>query len=105
MCNLDESTALSKIEDLSTLRNTYIGSSLKYACQFWTKHLAKVSASSDGSEEVQKAIDNFFATGFLFWVEALILLGNLDIGVYALNDIEQWYTLVSFMLRFNQGLY
>ena len=101
MCKLDEYTALSEIEDLPILRNTYICSSLKYACQFWTKHLAKVSGSSDGAEEVQKAIDNFFATGFLFWVEALILLRNLDIGIYALNDIEQWHMLVSIMSRFN----
>ena len=100
MCELDDCTTLSEVEDLSGLMNTYVDDSLKYACQFWANHLTKVSTSSDGVEEVQKAINNFFATGFLFWVEALILIGNLGIGVYALNDIEQWYMLVSFTLRF-----
>ena len=105
ICKLDEYTTLSETEDLPILRNTYIGGSLKYACQFWTNHLAKVSGSSDCAGEVQKAIDIFFTTGFLFWVEALILLGNLDIGVYALNDIEQWHMLVSLMSKFNQDLF
>ena len=105
MCKLDDYTALGKIEDLSVLRNTYVDDSLQYACQFWATHLAKISGSSDGAEEVQKAVDNFFATSFLFWVEALILIGNLDIGVYALNDVEQWYMLVSLMLRLNQTLF
>ena len=100
ICKLDDYTVLSKIEDLSTIRNTHINDSLKYACQFWTNHLTKVSVSSDSTEAVQKAIDNFFATGFLFWVEVLVVIGNLDIGIYALNNIEQWYILVSSMLRF-----
>ena len=105
MCNLDEYTALSKIEDVSILRDTYIDDSLEYACQFWTNHLAKVSTSSNSTEEVQEAVDNFFTTGFLYWVEALVLIGNLNIGVYALNDIEQWYTLVSLMMGFKQSLF
>jgi hypothetical protein len=42
-------------------------------------------------EEVQKAIDNFFTTHLLDWIEVLALTGNLGIGVYAMNDVEQWY--------------
>jgi len=104
ICNLDNHAVLSEVEDLSTSRTTYIGDALEYACHFWTKHLVKVPGSGHGVEEVFKAIDNFFKTGFLFWVEVLILTGNLDIGVYALNDIEQWYTLVSDVLGFHQNL-
>jgi hypothetical protein len=25
-------------------------------------------------------------------------MGNLDVGVYAINNIEQWYTAVSFII-------
>jgi len=94
ICNLDDKTALSEIKDL-TQKTSHIGSALEYACCFWTKHLAKVSGASGGIEEVYKAINKFFETGFLFWVEVLILMGKLDIGVYALSDIQQWCMLVS----------
>ena len=104
ICNLDDHAVLSEVKDLPTHRTTYIGVALKYACRFWTKHLAKVPGSGHGVEEVYKAIDKFFKAGFLFWIEVLILTGNLDIGVYALNDIEQWYTLVSDVQSFYQNL-
>ena len=105
ICNLDDYGVLSEIRDLSAVRTTYIDHTLGYACHFWTKHLAGISESSDGLEEVHRAIDDFFGTGFLYWVEVLILMENLDIGVYALHDIEQWYTLVSFTQGFHQDLY
>ena len=95
ICDLDIHTVLSDIKDLSTLRNTYIGNTLEYACQFWTNHLIHISDTSGGTTEVHQRINDFFATGFLFWIEVLILTENLDIGIYALNNIEQWYKLVS----------
>jgi len=104
ICNLNNFTVLSEVEDLPTLRATCIGGALEYACHFWTSHLAKIPGSSNGVEEVHMAIDKFFKTGFLFWIEVLILTGNLDIGVYGLNDIEQWYTLVSDVQSFCQNL-
>ena len=104
ICKLDDYIILSETEDLSTARRTYIGDALEYACCFWTNHLAKVTDISDGVTEVHKMIDDFFATGFLCWVEVLIFTRNLDIGVYALNDIEQWYMLVSHIYSFHQIL-
>ena len=52
-------------------------------------------SSGHGAKEVQKAINEFFTTHLLFWIEVLIIMGDLDIGVYAINDIKQWYILVS----------
>jgi len=95
ICKLDDHVVLSKTEDLPTLRATCISNTLKYACQFWANHLAKIPGDIDGIEDVQKAIEDFFTTGFLFWVEVLILTENLGIGIHALHNIEQWYTLVS----------
>ena len=95
ICNLDGHVNLRDIEDLSKLKATHIGAALEYACRFWASHLAKVSHSSCGIEDVHHAIDRFFETSFLFWIEVLILTRNLDIGVYALNGIEEWYALVS----------
>ena len=95
ICELDNHVILSKVEDLPTSRATYIGDALGYACCFWTKHLAMVHSSSPDVEEVHKAIEKFFTLHLLFWIEVLSLMGNLDAGVYAINDIQQWYTLVS----------
>ena len=79
----------------SALQKDHIGDALEYVCCFWTKHLLEVPDNSSCIAEVQKAIDNFFATHLLDWIEVLAITGNLGVGVYAINDVEQWCTLVS----------
>ena len=96
ICKLDDYTILSEVKDLPNRQKDHIGDALEYACCFWTKHLLKVPSNS-GVKEVQEAIDRFFPTCLLFWIEALILVGKLDNGVHALHDIQQWYILVSNM--------
>ena len=96
ICNLDDFAILGKVEDLSTCRKVHIGDSLEYACHFWTRHLMETPTSGHGVEEVLKAIEEFFTTHLLFWIEVLIIMGNLDISGYSINDIKQWYTSVSF---------
>ena len=105
ICNLDDYTVLSEVEDLATLQKTFIGGDLEYACHFWTKHLIKTTSSSCDAEEVQKAIDEFFTTYLLFWIEVLVIMGNLSVGVYVINDIQQWYTSVSHKILVCQSLY
>ena len=95
ICRLDDHAILGEVKDLSGHCKDYIGDALGYACCFWTKHLVKIPSGSPDVKEVQKAIDNFFKTHLLFWIEALGLMENLDVGVYALNDVQQWYMLVS----------
>ena len=95
ICNLDDNAVLSDVDDLSARRKAHIGDALGYACQFWTKHLLGIPSSSSDVKKVQKAIDRFFTTHLPFWVEVLILIGNLDAGVHSINDIKQWYILVS----------
>ena len=96
ICNLDDFATLSEVEDPPTLQQIHIGDALEYACCFWTNHLMKIPGSSP-NVEVQKAIDEFFTKHLLFWIEVLSLTGNLNIGIYALNSILQWYTLVSWI--------
>jgi len=102
ICELDDYVFLSNIEDLPERKATYIGDTLEYACCFWTKHLmGTISSSLD--VEVHEAIDKFFTTCLLFWIEALSLMGNLEVGNHALNDIQQWYILVSCTLCILSG--
>jgi hypothetical protein len=95
ICNLGDFTALDEVKDLPTRRIACVGEALEYACCFWTKHLLKTPSNGYSVKKVQRAIDGFFTTCFLHWIEVLCLIGSLDIGVYALNDVREWYTLVS----------
>ena len=95
ICKLDDYTILSEVKDLSTHQKDHIGDALGYACCFWTKHLLEIPGNSPYIEEAQKAIDDFFTTYLPFWIEVLSLMGKLKIGLYAFNDIQQWYALVS----------
>jgi hypothetical protein len=97
ICNLDDYAILNETKDLPVRLKTHIGDALGYACQFWTRHLVEVSSSSDAVEEVCKTIDEFFMTHLLDWIEVLSLMGNLTIGVHALNDVQEWCMLVSCM--------
>jgi len=97
ICKLDDYALLSQVEDLPACRRAYIGDALGYACRSWTNHLMGVSNSSIGIDEVLQAINEFFLNHFLFWIEVLSLMENLDVGVHALNNIQQWYTSVSYV--------
>ena len=95
ICKLDNHIPLSEVKDFPSHRSAYIGDALEYACHYWTTHLASTTSSNLDVEEIQEAIDIFFTTEFLFWVEVLSLIGNLEVAVYALNDIQQWSAVVS----------
>ena len=95
ICNLDDYAILSEVKGFSTQKKDHIGDALEYACQFWTKHLLGVPSDSPCVQEVQRAIDHLFTKHFMHWIEVLVLVGNLNVGVHAINDIGQWYTGVS----------
>ena len=95
ICDLDDYASLNKVEGLHVCCQTQIGDALGYACQFWAKHLVEVPSNGPGVGEVHKAINEFFITHLLYWIEVLSLMGILDVGVYALKNIQQWYLSVS----------
>ena len=105
ICNLDDYAVLSEVKDLSNQKKDHIGGALEYACQFWTKHLLGIPNNSLCVQEVQGAIDQFFTIHFLHWIEVLVLVGNLSVGVHAINDVERWYTGVSTMWDICWDLY
>ena len=95
ICNLDDYVSLDEVEDLPTRCQAQIGDALGYACQFWAKHLMEVPNNGHSAGQVHKAIDEFFPTCLLFWIEVLSLMEILDVGVYALKNVQHWYMLVS----------
>ena len=95
ICNLDDHAVLSRVKDISTHQKSHIGDALGYACCFWTRHLMKTPSSYYDPKGVKMAIDEFFTTYLLFWIEVLVIMGNLDASVHAIDDIQQWYISVS----------
>jgi len=104
ICNLDDYTVLSEVEDLPTRKKEHIGGALEYACRFWPKHLLRVPGNSSHVGEVWEAIEKFFTKHLLYWIEVLALVGDLGVGVYAMDDIEQWCALVSAVQTVHQDL-
>ena len=96
ICELDDYTILSEVKDLPVRQKDHVGDALGYACCFWTNHLLGITGDTSQVEEIQKAINGFFTTCLPFWIEVLSIMGNLNIGIHALNNIQQWYTLVSY---------
>jgi len=95
ICDLDNNAILREVRNLSACQKEHIGDALEYSTQFWAKHLAEVPSECHDVEEIHKAIDKFFTTHLLFWIEVLAIMGSLGISVYALNDIQKWYNSVS----------
>ena len=97
ICNLEDYAFLKDVKDLDSYKKTYIGSSLEYACRFWTKHLVNIPGNGPHTKQVQEEIEDFFTMHVLHWIESLSILGYLGAAVYALNDIKQWYASVSYI--------
>jgi len=95
ICGLDDYAILTEVQDLSVYKKKHIGDALEYSCQFWAKHLAEVPSCGHDIGEVHRAVDKFFTTHLLFWIEVLTIMGSLGVGVYAINDVQQWYNSVS----------
>ena len=104
ICSLDDYVILSRIEDTSICRKEHIGDALEYACQFWARHLVGIPSSICDFKEVCMAIDEFFTTCLLFWIEVLAIMGCLDLSVYAIDTVQQWYISVSYEWTFHQSL-
>ena len=98
ICGLDDHAIPSEVKDISIHKKAHIGDALEYACKFWTKHLLEIPSKTSRVEEVYKAIDKLFTAHLLHWIEVLSITGNLNIGVYSMNDVEKWYSLVSAMV-------
>ena len=95
ICGLNGCTPLGDVKDLPDRKKARIGDALEYACRFWTKHLLEIRSGGPHVEQVKAAMDEFFTAHLLFWIEVLSLTGHLNVGVYALHDIDQWYLSVS----------
>ena len=96
ICDLEDCAVLTEVKDLQARRERFIGSSLEYACRFWTRHLSEVPGHGPHAKRVQEAIEEFFEKHLLCWFEVLSIVGHLGVAVHAINYIRQWYISVGY---------
>ncbi|OBZ74891.1 hypothetical protein A0H81_05795 [Grifola frondosa] len=80
-----------EVSDLSTRIKTYlpVHTGIQYACLHWATHLCG-SGSQDVSVLMQ-SLDKFCRERLLFWMEALSMIGRLDVAVTALINARDWH--------------
>ncbi|QRV96530.1 hypothetical protein RhiJN_24548 [Ceratobasidium sp. AG-Ba] len=87
ICGLETSGRLNRdVPDLEARVQAAISPSLAYACKYWASHLAK---SCDITLEMP--LRSFICGAeFMYWLEALSLLGMLSVAPASLLYVEGW---------------
>ena len=89
MCMLPDAVINSEVEDLRERTEGCINPVLQYACKSWHKHL--VTEHATHSPEVASTLHQFLEKKFLFWLEALSVLGAARKAVDALEVAARWF--------------
>ena len=65
---------------------------LRYSCLYWVDHLIDCHTSENKFEDLQDSgpVYVFLCHSFLFWLEALSLIGSLSNGIVAIRKLENW---------------
>ena len=91
LCNLQRPGA-----DISELNrsevNEHIQSYVQYVCRFWVYHYKQ----SDADVESYDSIKNFLRLYFLYWLEALALLGRVSEAVAMVYMLDSGFLVRSF---------
>ena len=85
MCKLPEAVANSDVSDLKERAEQYMDPALQYACRSWHTHLFGGYATLVHASETTSALHRFLETKFLFWLEALSVLGAARNAIDALQ--------------------
>ncbi|OBZ65545.1 Vegetative incompatibility protein HET-E-1 [Grifola frondosa] len=75
-----------RIKDISARVETHIPLHVQYACLHWATHLC----DADRDTELADLLRIFGTKKLLFWLEALSMMGRLDVAVLALLKARDW---------------
>ena len=84
MCKLPDGVVNSEVIDLKERVEEHIGQALEYACSSWHKHLIGTIPA-----RIIPILHRFLEEKFLFWLEALSILGAVREAVEALGAITK----------------
>ena len=88
ICKLPARVANSEVNDLKERTKQYIDQALQYACRSWYKHL--VCTTSAHAPNIAPVLNQFLEQKFLFWLEALSIIGAPREAVDALEVTAKW---------------
>ena len=88
MCKLQDGVINSEVNDLSERAEQYIHQALQYACRSWYKHLVDMTPAH--TLKITPVLHRFLEEKFLFWLEALSVLGAAREAVKALEAAAKW---------------
>ena len=83
----------SEVDDLKERTEEHIGEALGYACRSWHKHLCNKIATC-----TLKVLHKFLEEKFLFWLEALSVIGALREAVDALEAASRLLDVCVFQI-------
>ena len=105
MCGLPDGAINLEVPDLKRKTEEHIGEALEYACRSWHKHLVGTIPA-----HVVPVLQEFLEKKFLFWLEALSVLGVARVAVDALEATTrcEWpdvghILLLGYVLRTHLG--
>ena len=84
MCKLPDGVTNSEVIDLKERAEQHIGQALEYACRSWHKHLVGTIPA-----HIAPVLHRFLEEKFLFWLEALSVLGAAREAVDAVGLIAE----------------
>ena len=87
ICKLESSYLANKdVKDLDMRIAKHLPPVLSYACRLWDNHLGHLDFEADLFDKLQ----TFFKKKFLFWLEALSLMGDMGLASPALSSLRIW---------------
>ena len=90
MCKLPDGVANSDVGDLKERVEQYLNPALQYVCKSWHTHLVDKQRIPASAPEITSALHRFLETKFLFWLDALSVLGVARNAVVALQAVVGW---------------
>jgi hypothetical protein len=64
---------------------------VRYSCLYWVDHL--VDSNTKGNNRALEdggSVENFLFQSYLYWLEALSLIGSLSNGIVTIRKLENW---------------
>ena len=87
ICNLESSYLANKdVKGLDMRIAKHLPPALSYACRLWDDHLVHL----DFEANLFVKLETFFKKKFLFWLEALSLMGGVGLASSALSYLKLW---------------
>ena len=66
----------------------YVPEDLQYACRYWIQHLGRICVQFFRDKQIQEQVYEFLRNKFLYWLEAISLMGELAACVRELTYFE-----------------